>query len=346
MSLIVRKTNITTAFADAIVNAENTPNGYGGSIVAAGGPELAKELERIGPCAAGEVKLTGSYDIPGAYKIQYIIHTTAPPRAAKNADKLIARCYRKSLELASELGLKSIAFPLISGGDSGFTKARALEIARREIAAFLSRRDMAVYLVGDKRPDGENRPTSRWGIFSALDNGEIFDELFGEYPLRIHRKKVVRSIAQLDLSFSRPEPSMRPCASMRSITPHDLENERLKNLLESPGETFSQKLLRMIDERGLKDPEVYKKAHIDRKLFSKIRTNRGYSPKKSTVLLLALALELPHEEATELLKSAGYAFSDSDATDIIIEYFISCEIYDIERINEALFEFEETPLGV
>lgn len=138
MSLIVRKTNITTAFADAIVNAENTPNGYGGSIVAAGGPELAKELERIGPCAAGEVKLTGSYDIPGAYKIQYIIHTTAPPLDAKNADKLIARCYRKSLELASELGLKNIAFPLISGGDSGFTKARALEIARREIAAFLS----------------------------------------------------------------------------------------------------------------------------------------------------------------------------------------------------------------
>ena len=134
----------------------------------------------------------------------------------------------------------------------------------------------------------------------------------------------------------------------RTATQDALEvphKSKISKLLDSKKPTFSETLMNFIDERGLKDSDVYNKAGISRQLFSKIRIHPNYKPTKPTVLLFALAMELDLDDTQELLASAGFTLSHSSKQDLIIEFLITKGIHDIFTVNDVLYEFKEPTLG-
>ena len=125
-----------------------------------------------------------------------------------------------------------------------------------------------------------------------------------------------------------------------------LKKEDLAEAVRSLDESFTEMLLRKIDESGMKDAECYKKAGVDRKLFSKIRSDRAYRPSKVTAIAFAFALSLPETEAEDLLKKAGFALSDSNVFDVIVRFFLRTGRYDMFELNEALLLYDQPLIGV
>lgn len=328
MPLEIVRNDITQMACDAIVNAANSRlaggGGVDGAIHAAAGPELLEACRKLGGCPTGEAKITPGFKLPASY----VIHTVGPVWQGGGAGEaeLLAACYRNSLALARDHECRSVAFPMISTGVYGYPKEAALEIAVREISHFLLEHDMLVYLV----------------VFDRR-GFQISQKLFGDIEEYIDENYVdlhahARSKSQIMETIA-AEMAMAP--SLAEPSAQKLE-DYLKEALD---ESFSQMLLRKIDEKGISDAACYKRANIDRKLFSKIRSDVHYKPKKTTALAFAIALELPLEEAAELLMKAGYALSHSNKFDIIIEYFLKKRRYDIFEINEALFAFDQLLLG-
>lgn len=327
MPLKIIRNDITKMSVDAIVNAANKTllggGGVDGSIHRAAGKGLLRECKSLGGCETGNAKVTGAYNLP----CKYIIHTVGPRwfGGTKNEKKLLESCYKTSLQLAKEYNCETVAFPLISSGVFGYPKERALKIAVDVIADFLFENDMTVYIVVfDKTAFkiGEK-------LFSDIE--EYIDDNYVD----IHKNSFARSKT---LSIPNVMADMSETHAPFSMVDLDI---KLKDIDES----FSQMLLRLIDEKGMTDVECYKKANIDRKLFSKIRSDIHYKPSKQTVIAFAVSLQLTLSETEEMLKKAGFALSHSNKFDIIIEYFICNGNYDIYEINEALFAFDQSLLG-
>ncbi|MBQ9921819.1 MAG: macro domain-containing protein [Clostridia bacterium] len=343
------RNDITNIEADAIVNAANNKllpgSGVCGAIYAAAGREkLLKACSKIGFCETGEAVITPGFDS----KAKYIIHTAGPvygknPGLEKNQ---LYNCYFNSLMLARKKRLRSIAFPLISSGIYGYPKCEALDIAISAIRDFLEDSEMMVYLAV------YDTESYRESVKRAGSIAEYIREKNIRHEVRFERRPEAKIRSD---DFSEPEPffddeCVQSCAPMQSevLLPKQSapfsQSRSLDELLSRKAETFSQMLLRLIDQKGMTDVEVYKRANIDRKLFSKIR-KKDYKPKKQTVIALAVALRLNYDETVDLMARAGYAFSSSSDFDIIIKYFITSGIYDIYEINVALFNYEQPLLG-
>lgn len=328
MPLQIVRNDITKMKVDAIVNAANTSllggGGVDGAIHRAAGPKLLAECRKLNGCPTGDAKMTKGYRL----KAKYIIHTVGPiyRDGHHQEEKLLRSCYQKSLALALEKDCDSIAFPLISAGAYGYPKDQALQIAIEEISHFLLEHDMMVYLVIFDLKAFQISAKLFAHIQSYIDDHYVISHSDAVSSLRRNRK------ALLDES-----PVMEGPVYSEALN--------LEDALKQMDESFSEMLMRKIDEAGMKDSECYKKANVDRKLFSKIRSHKNYKPSKKTVLAFAIALELPLDETNDMLKKAGYVLSHSNKFDIIVEYFIIHKHYDIYEINEALFAFDQPLLG-
>lgn len=335
MPLQIVRNDITKMPVDAIVNAANSSllggGGVDGCIHRAAGPKLLAECRTLGGCQTGDAKITNAYDLP----CNYVIHAVGPIwRGGQFHEReLLTSCYENSLALAKEKHCETIAFPLISSGIYGYPKAQALKVAIDAISAFLMENDMTVYIViFDK---AAYRISSK--LFS--DIASYIDDHYVETHINktsevMRRQKQFQEM-NLCESISLPEPSNVPLSKAAT----------LEDALQQMDESFSEMLLRKIDESGMTDSQCYKKANINRKLFSKIKNDKYYKPSKPTVLAFALALELPLPEIRDMLMKAGFALSHSSKFDVIVEYFILKQNYSIYEINEALFAFDQSLIG-
>ena len=333
LPLEIVRNDITKMTVDAIVNAANESllggGGVDGAIHYAAGPELLAECKTLGGCKTGKAKITGGYNLPA----KYVIHTVGPIyEDGKHGEKaLLESCYRESLALAKAHNCETVAFPLISSGVYGYPKDQALKVAIDVISDFLLENEMKVYIViFDK---------AAYKISEKLfsDIAEYIDDNYVDEHTD-YRRESIRMNAPMQASVGLFEADLCECKAM-------LAEDDLDAKLKQIDESFSQMLLRKIDEKGMTDAECYKKANIDRKLFSKIRSDVHYKPSKPTAIAFAISLELTLSETEDMLKKAGFALSHSNKFDIIIEYFISRGNYNIFEINEALFAFDQSLLG-
>ena len=345
MPLSIIRNDITKMKVDAIVNAANPSllggGGVDGAIHRAAGPGLLRECRTLGGCRTGRAVITGGYKL----HCKYIIHTVGPVwQGGEHGEKeLLASCYRNSLQLAFEHSCESIAFPLISSGVYGYPKASALNVAVSTIGDFLTDHDMNVHIViFDK---------SSYEIGSKLysDIAAYIDDRYADENAVPRSFSITRAeAAPTPLRFQKASKAKQKLHADECCMPAPIISNQasLADALKQIDESFSEMLLRKIDEKGMTDAECYKKANIDRKLFSKIRSDRLYKPSKPTAIAFAIALELSLPETEDMLKKAGFALSHSNKFDIIIEYFISNGNYNIYEINEALFAFDQSLLGV
>lgn len=344
MPIEILRSDITQMRVDAVVNAANRRltggSGVNGAIHKAAGPRLPAACAALGGCETGEAKLTPGFDLPA----RYIIHTVGPiwQGGGQGERELLAACYRNSLALAKAEGLRSIAFPLISSGVFGYPKEQAMKVALDTIRDFLleDEEDMTVYLLVYGRESlkiGEK-------IFSGIQ------QFIDDHYVERHRDYAYRQRRPEPWEWDSAPVGTAPMA-VKAPMARAMEAEScygaasLEDALGNLDESFSQMVLRKIAEKGMKNADCYKKANIDKKLFSKIHNDVHYRPQKTTALALAVALELPLAETKELLMKAGLALSRSEKFDVIVEYFIRQGNYDIFEINEALFFYDQALLG-
>ena len=345
MPFLMIRNDITKVTADAIVNPANRKllQGSGTSRAiyqAAGEQELTAACEAIGYCEPGRAVCTPAFGLPATY----IFHAVCPAwhGGGFGEAEQLASAYHSALKLAAKYHCESVAFPLLSSGNYGYPKEQAFRIAVDTITQYVMEHDLTVYLV---LYDRGSLAVSR-KLFASVeeyiddhyvaqnDESYQFDRRRRESVERRRWRLEEEATPMLETAAAPPPPATAPMAA-----------RSLENLMDNLDESFTTRLLRLIDERGLKDSTVYKQSNISRQHFSKIQCNRDYNPKKKTVLAFAVGLHLSEDETIDLLKSAGYAFSDGSKRDWIVRYCLEHKIYNINQVNTLLFEYDQEQLG-
>lgn len=360
MPFQIIRNDITKVKADAIVNTANPKprigRGTDSAIYAAAGEDqLLAERKKIGEIAPGHAVNTSAF----ALQAKYIIHTVGPAwvDGSHGERDVLRSCYAQSLALAVELKCSSIAFPLIASGVYGFPKDEALNIALAEIGKFLLTHEMKVVLVVFDRKALELSEDLVGGIEQYIDDHsahQLREAEYGGTNLPDIRRREARRIEEaeelyLGSALLSDEAANEEITFDSALPPvgvlPDVTGKSLDEVLGGAGETFQQRLFELIDASGMDDVTVYKKANIDRKVFSRIRCKEDYKPKKKTAVAFAIALELDMPTTLDLLSRAEIAFSPSSRFDLIVTYFITNKIYDIYEINAALFKYGQPILG-
>ena len=338
MPLQIIRQDITKMRVDAIVNTTNEEMvGYSGVDLAVhtiAGSELDKECASLPPLGLGQAVITGGYKLP----CKYVIHTSGPIwYGGLHGESIILRsCYIESLKLAVKHGCKSVAFPLISAGVYQYPKDQVLKFAIQTIAEFLLEHELTVYICVFDRESYTFSQKLFNDIQEFIDDGyveEHDEDFYDSYDAFLDEKTVVKCDV--------PPPMM----SVKSSYCNSAADKSLRDYLKQKDRSFQEMLFDLIDESGMTDVECYKKANVDKRIFSKIKSNKAYRPSKQTAVAFAISLQLDLDTTQDLLATAGMTLSRSNTFDKIIRYFIHNGNYDIFEINEALFEFDQVLLG-
>ena len=341
MPLQIIRQDITKMRVDAIVNTTNEEMiGYSGvdlAIHTIAGAELDAECVKLAPLGLGQAKLSGAYGMP----CKYVIHTSGPVwRGGLVGESIILRsCYIESLKLAVKTGCRSVAFPLISSGVYGYPKDQVLKFAIQTITEFLFDHELTVYLcVFDKESYSFSQK-----LFSDIQEF-INDEYVDEHDEDFY-ETFDGSIDEMPMAKCIQAPMCADAMMPRKRETSSAAGKSLREYMKQMDRSFQEMLFDLIDESGMTDVECYKKANVDKRTFSKIKSNKDYKPSKQTVIAFAISLQLDMDTTQELLATAGFTLSRSKVFDKIIRYFIHNGNYDIFEINEALFEFDQILLG-
>ena len=342
MPFEIVRNDITHMRVDAIVNTANPRPviglGVDSMIHEKAGPRLLVARQKIGSIDVGCAAMTPAFDLPA----KYVIHTVGPvwDSGSYGEEQLLRSCYDASLKLALKHRCQSIAFPLISAGNYGFPKDKALQVAISAFSAFLLEHELQIYLVVFDRAAFKLSEKLFQRVASYIDENYVDTRITATYGAVSESRHADVSRRQVRELGSAPWelPSCAPMAAPKAPS--------LEDMLKQADAGFTETLLKLIDKSGKKDSEIYKKANISKQHFSKIRNNPNYKPTKPTAIALALALELNLDATKDLISRAGYALSNSSKFDLIIRYFIEQRNYNIVEINIALYEFDQPLLGM
>ena len=375
MPFKIVRNDITKMNTEAVVNTANesavVDTGCDSAIYAAAGYDelLAYRREHMGDIPEGEVFITPGFNL----KAEYIIHAVSPLYidGESGEEDRLRSCYKKALSLADEKGIRSIAFPLISTGGFGYPKEEGMRIALDEIKAFLEDHRMMIYLVVFDEKSASLGRRAYPGLEEYIDRNYVEQASDAEYSssyskasknrlslgrmlkMGISRSEKAsarpREEAQGESARPRREEAARPrreeafasadmdlCEAAASF--EEKHESRLEERMRHLSDTFSEYLLYLIHDKNMENAEVYKRAIVDKKTFSKIKNNVDYHPQKLTALCLCVGAKLNLDESKDLLARAGYALSPCDKTDIIFSYFIENEIYDMIELDIQLEE--------
>ena len=353
MPFKIVRNDITHVKADVIVNTANPKPIYASGTdlavyQAAGADELLAERKKVGCIERGDIAVTGAY----ALNAKYIIHTVGPiwVDGKHNEFETLESCYAKSLQKALELGCDSIAFPLISTGVYGFPKDKALQIAVSVFSRFLLQNEMQIILVVFDKKSFQLSGQMVGEIDSFIDANYIKQKQRSEYPrLPFNRRRIESDItydSEVYEECSRYTETEERAMELLMSVPVPEKAMSLEEELENVGMSFHDKLFELIGMSGMDNKDVWKRANLDRKHFSKIQCDEQYHPKKKTVMALCIALELDLEQARDLMARADWAFSPSSKVDLIVQKAIIDKQYDIYQLNLVLFQYTNEILGV
>lgn len=381
MPFEIIRNDITTMAADAIVNTANPAPVIGAgtdfAVHKAAGPKLLEARKKIGEIPVGGCRSTKAYDLPA----KYVLHTVSPAWQDGTHDELalLRRAYDAALSEAKRLRCRSVAFPLMAAGSYGFPMDHALSIAISAFTDFLLTNEMQITLVIFNGKAFSLASALFSDVKAYIDENYVREQTEEEYARpRPGRRSDAReervsyqnfrpasavmgsaapkaekessafsdTVKAEKKTASKPSSSFaaRPAAPLSAASPAAPHSASLDDFLKQTETGFSDHLLSLIDEKGLKDSAVYHKAQVSRQLFNKIVNIPDYQPSKSTAIQLALALELDLAGTQQLLGKAGYALTRSSKTDLVVQYYIERKQYSIPQINIALFDCGLPPL--